>query len=118
MSSGIAKTIFIPEGISSTSELFKIYSRELNFPSYFGNNWNAFDDCLTDLGTDCSKDVVIIHKDIPFNGSDEERLLYIESLFDAVKFWMDYPEHKFYVYFPENCRAETQVIQDKIKGDS
>jgi len=30
-------------------ELFGIISKALEFPDYFGNNWDAFDECLIDM---------------------------------------------------------------------
>jgi RNAse (barnase) inhibitor barstar len=35
--------------ISDKNSLFKEFSEKLNFPDYFGFNWDAFSDCLTDL---------------------------------------------------------------------
>jgi hypothetical protein len=33
----------------NTEELFNEFSAALQFPYYFGETWNAFDECLTDL---------------------------------------------------------------------
>lgn len=34
----------------TTAELFDEFSAALQFPLYFGHNWDAFDECLHDLG--------------------------------------------------------------------
>lgn len=37
------------ERMRSTSGLFDEFSSQLQFPGFFGNNWNALSDCLRDL---------------------------------------------------------------------
>lgn len=43
--------LFILEGknMKTRAELFSEITKKLYFPDYFGNNWNALDDCLQDL---------------------------------------------------------------------
>lgn len=35
--------------VSSEKELFTVISSAMGFPNYFGNNWDALDECLTDM---------------------------------------------------------------------
>ena len=43
-----------------------VFSLEFNFPSYFGKNWDALYDCLTDLRWLKEKNILIVHDDLPF----------------------------------------------------
>jgi RNAse (barnase) inhibitor barstar len=37
------------EKIHDNATFFKVLAQSLNFPTYFGNNWDAWDECLRDL---------------------------------------------------------------------
>lgn len=46
------KNIFhvkISKDVSNKSALFDVFSTALQFPSYFQNNWDSFEECLNDL---------------------------------------------------------------------
>lgn len=46
----IAEFVSIDCKLCETKEkLFDVFKHKLNFPNYFGNNWDAFDECIHDL---------------------------------------------------------------------
>ncbi len=36
-------------GVRTEERLFSVIAKEMRFPSYFGRNWDALDECLRDL---------------------------------------------------------------------
>jgi RNAse (barnase) inhibitor barstar len=55
--------VFRLDGVqmSNQAELFQEFKVKLQFPDYFGSNWNALDECLADLDwLDCSGYLVVI----------------------------------------------------------
>ena len=47
MEAGVGITA--PTGLNTSHNVFAFYSKALSFPDYFGWNWDAFDECITDL---------------------------------------------------------------------
>src|SRR5438045_1068505 len=47
--SGITVRMLRGERMRQQSRLFSEFAAALQFPYYFGENWNAFDECITDL---------------------------------------------------------------------
>ena len=76
------------KGITSKAELMSQLSTQLGFPEYFGANWDALYDCLTDFGWLHSevREVVLHHEDIPQLGADE-LITYRELLRQAAQQW-------------------------------
>ena len=74
--------------ISDKEELFDIFSRTLSFPDYFGRNWNALSDCLSDLEWLDSKSVIIIvHSEFP-RLPHSELHTYLDALQIAQACWI------------------------------
>ncbi|MFI7015918.1 barstar family protein [Streptomyces sp. NPDC050164] len=74
--------------------VFTQFYEALRLPDYFGWNWNALRDCLTDLHWISAKHflVTIDDADAVLSESAEEREILFRSLNDAVKFWAGKPE--------------------------
>ena len=74
--------------------VFTQFYEALRLPDYFGWNWNALRDCLTDLHW-VSAEHVLLTIDDPeavLSESAEEREILSRALNDAVKFWAGKPE--------------------------
>lgn len=55
----------VPACVTTRDQLFDILVERLNFPSYFGRNWDALSECLRDLSWIGRRRVVIVHEGIP-----------------------------------------------------
>lgn len=75
--------------INSEEDLFDRFAETLNFPDYFGKNWNALWDMLTDLSWLPEKNRVIILDNISHIGRQEPYMvnLMFEYLRDAAVYW-------------------------------
>ncbi|MDB6081215.1 MAG: hypothetical protein JWO53_487 [Chlamydiia bacterium] len=74
------RVVLVPKNIDEKHELFNLFSNSLCFPFYFGENWDALYDCLTDLNWLSEKLIVIIHTDLPFANMQKEKNIYIKLL--------------------------------------
>lgn len=77
-------------------------------PGYFGFNWNALHDCLTDLSWVREKRVVLEHAGLP-KIPESDLKIYLEILRDAVLDWKDEDDHSFEVVF--NAQDRNRVIE-------
>lgn len=100
----------IPSGISERAELFQVLARELQFPDYFGYNWDAVDELLRDFSWIKQKRIVIIHHDLPVRLKERDIKTYLEILIAAVKDWKPEEEHQLVVVFSFKDRETIQRI--------
>ena len=102
----------IPAGLNRKRRVLNEYARQLRFPAYFGWNWDAFEECLRDLSwLDDAKEVVIVHRDVPFPGSREQQQTYLAILRDLVT-TTDLRGPKFRVIFPRSGEQSVTLSLD------
>jgi len=77
----------LPAGIKSEGALLNALSVALQFPDYFGGNWNALDECIRNLSWLPPGDVMLSHEDLPLAGDRAPLLNYLSILKDAVEKW-------------------------------
>ncbi len=103
----------LSEGIRDKASLLSHYAKAGHFPDYFGHNWDALNDCLRDLSWIQQKRIVIVHRDLPLSGNENELLVYLDILQDALRNWDSNEQHKLLVIFPPEAKATTTRLLDK-----
>lgn len=89
----------VPNGIKDKMKLFEILAKDLQFPSYFGKNWDALDEVLADFSWIPGYEVKIIHEDYPLEG--EEKKTYLSVLTLALDRCDSSRNYDLKVYFPK-----------------
>jgi hypothetical protein len=80
-----ALVVRIPAKARGKEKLLSVLAAKLRFPSYFGHNWDALDECLRDLSWLADQPrVVIVHEALPFSAAGEALAIYQSILADAV----------------------------------
>lgn len=74
--------VTIDSNVQGKEELLDRVARGLSFPDYFGRNWDALIDCLSDLSWSNAAEVTIDHRALPALPKRDLRF-YLESLIDA-----------------------------------
>ncbi len=77
------KVVHLGSGILTKGTLLALLSRELSFPGYFGANWDALVDCLSDLSWLGVDSVSLVHDSLPALPTEELKT-YLECLQDVL----------------------------------
>lgn len=99
----------IPKEITEPELLLLVLYEKLKFPSYFGFNWNALDECLRDFHWNDKYRIVIVHEELP-RLQDKDLKIYLEVLRDCANDWKPQEEHKLVIYFPFHSYATIQSM--------
>ncbi|HEX7475835.1 MAG TPA: barstar family protein, partial [Dehalococcoidales bacterium] len=113
--------------VSDDNALFTVFKGAFYFPEYFGYNWNAFDECMTDLNWIKSGSYILILKNLEKMPLDEEgRQILFRRLLFITKQWRNgmysnkefpRPHTPFHIIFASetsNMEKLTQLL--KLNG--
>lgn len=124
--------VFVVDGseITDQFEIFRAYGQGLDAPNgYFGENWNAFLDCLGYLDWIKKPEVFIVHQDLP-RLSQKDMEIYLDILRvaavrladeDTERCHLLYPElvpHRLTVYFPKALESTVLSLLGKESSHS
>lgn len=86
---GFALRVVNGKKCATPAGLFAEFARALEFPDYFGHNWDALEECLADLEWLPAKGYVIVIADAQavMPGDDEDYETLLEVLSDAGEAW-------------------------------
>ena len=75
--------------ISSEEELLKHLAQAMKFPDYFGNNWNALEECLSDLDWLPAKGYVIqfANADIFIKTHSSDFKVFVQIIESVKSYW-------------------------------
>ena len=94
------RAIVLPADLASKTELFAFLRQAIPLPEYFGNNWDALEECLGDLGWLGNEKIALIHQDIPLKNKPADQKTYLQILMEAAG-----KSNRLSVVFPEQDRA-------------
>jgi RNAse (barnase) inhibitor barstar len=95
--------------IETREALLNWFSRTLEFPSYFGGNWDAFEECMRDLSWLPQCKVVLFHSDVPLRNDLKNKSLYLTILASVIQHWKSDASHQLIVAFAPACKTEVQA---------
>lgn len=104
MSRSAAVLVDVPADLASKQALLSTLATGLNFPDYFGENWDALDECMRDLSWLPTGHVIVKHADVPLVNDVRSARIYLALLADAVRI-MSKSDHPITIVFPTRCRA-------------
>jgi RNAse (barnase) inhibitor barstar len=72
--------------IELSNDVFGVLAKSLDFPDWFGRNWDALEDCLSDLSWRQARGYVLLFRD--FEALDQDQLgILIDVLASSAEFW-------------------------------
>jgi hypothetical protein len=99
--------------VKSKEELLKTLAEALRFPKWFGGNWDALEDCLSDLSWRDARGWALILRNFDAVPRDDLGVL-VEVLGSAAQFWAGRGKPFFAVFIdPRRALALPDLYKEK-----
>jgi hypothetical protein len=86
-------------------DLLRAVATGLNFPHYFGGNWDALEECLRDLSwLDVGEGVIFVHEQVPLADRDQRR-----TYFEILRNSQTTGRTRLRVVLPASTRTECEI---------
>lgn len=95
------RRVSLPVDIESKTALFAFLRTALPLPEYFGDNWDALEECLNDVDVMGLQKTTLIHGDIPLEKAPSDQRIYLQVLADAARH-----SARFDIVFPGRDREK------------
>jgi hypothetical protein len=101
------------QGITGKPALLRNIGATLGFPGWFGENWDALEDCLTDLSWRQAHGHVLLFEGFQFLPADDVGVL-IDVLASAAEFWAGQGKPFFAVFIdPERLVMLADLFREE-----
>jgi hypothetical protein len=122
---GVVRTIRGSK-MKTVDSLFDEFAAALQFPHYFGENWNALDECLTDLDWLSGDSYLLLVADAPLVLTQEdpgEFAAFVKVVIRAAKEWAgrrigtepwDRPQTPFYVVL-QCLETQSHQLEQRVR---
>ncbi len=88
--------------VTTKSGILDLFSNQLQFPSYFGRNWDALWDCIKDLEWLREKNTAVLIKNSSKLKDQQSYTTLIDILRDATPYWRKYGVDFVTIIFNQN----------------
>lgn len=107
-----SKLNFARISISGKASLMQDIAKALGFPDWFGDNWDALEDCLIDLSWREAEGHVLVFEGFQFLPEDDLGVL-IDVLISAAEFWAGQGKPFFAVFIdPERLLGLADLFRE------
>ena len=100
------------KGVTGKADFLKKVARALNFPEYFGMNWDALNDCLTDMAWKPAAGYVLLFSSFQsFAGNAPADMKVVRDIFDlSAQYWKQ-KAVPFYILLAEKSPSNRSSSQ-------